>query len=141
MKRVYFPICLSLLSMNGLVAAAQDAHPATRTVVMYGGPNQILTNVSSNGKWACGAQTDGSSDPIGFIWNLESNEITTLGVNTAAYAVSDNGVVVGTFLDSEASGNGAPVEAAHKLAVCTSAYVCTQNGAMPVLPPELTGVQ
>ena len=36
---------------------------------------------------------------------------------------------------------GAPVEAAHKLAVCTSAYVCTQNGAMPVLPPELTGVQ
>lgn len=112
MKRVYFPICLSLLSMNGLVAAAQDAQPATRTVVMYGGPNQILTNVSSNGKWACGAQTDGSSDPIGFIWNLESNEITTLGVNTAAYAVSDNGVVVGTFLDSEASGNGAPVEAA-----------------------------
>ena len=101
MKRVYFPICLSLLSMNGLVAAAQDAQPATRTVVMYGGPNQILTNVSSNGKWACGAQTDGLSDPIGFIWNLESNEITTLGVNTAAYAVSDNGVVVGTFLDSE----------------------------------------
>ncbi len=36
---------------------------------------------------------------------------------------------------------GAPVEVAHKLAVCTSAYVCTQNGAMPVLPPELTGVQ
>ena len=33
---------------------------------------------------------------------------------------------------------GMPVEDAHRLAVCTSAYVCTQNGAMPVLPRELT---
>ena len=32
---------------------------------------------------------------------------------------------------------GAPVEDAHRLAVCTSAYVCTQNGAMPLLPAEL----
>ena len=31
---------------------------------------------------------------------------------------------------------GMPVEDAHRLAVCTSAYVCTQNGAMPVLPRE-----
>ena len=37
--------------------------------------------------------------------------------------------------------NGMPVEDAHKLAVCTSAYVCTQNGAMPVLPVELTGIR
>ena len=36
---------------------------------------------------------------------------------------------------------GMPVEDAHKLAVCTSAYVCTQNGAMPVLPAELTGIR
>ena len=33
---------------------------------------------------------------------------------------------------------GMPVEDAHRLAVCTSAFVCTQNGAMPVLPRELT---
>ena len=33
---------------------------------------------------------------------------------------------------------GMSVEDAHRLAVCTSAYVCTQNGAMPVLPRELT---
>lgn len=32
---------------------------------------------------------------------------------------------------------GMPVEDAHRLAVCTSAYVCTQQGAMPVLPREL----
>lgn len=32
---------------------------------------------------------------------------------------------------------GRPVEEAHKLAVMASAFVCTQNGAMPVLPDEL----
>ncbi len=33
--------------------------------------------------------------------------------------------------------NGKSVAEAHKLAVAVSAYVCTQNGAMPVLPDEL----
>ncbi len=32
---------------------------------------------------------------------------------------------------------GLPLEDAHRLAVDTSAYVCTQNGAMPQLPREL----
>lgn len=32
---------------------------------------------------------------------------------------------------------GQPVVQAHKIAVDVSAYVCTQNGAMPVLPTEL----
>ena len=32
--------------------------------------------------------------------------------------------------------NGKPVAEAHRLAVKVSAYVCTQNGAMPALPPE-----
>ena len=34
---------------------------------------------------------------------------------------------------------GLPIPEAHKLAVETSAFVCTQNGAMPVLPARLTG--
>ena len=33
--------------------------------------------------------------------------------------------------------SGKPVSEAHKLAVEVSAYVCTQNGAMPTLSPEL----
>ena len=33
--------------------------------------------------------------------------------------------------------NGKPVAEAHKKAVAVSAFVCTQNGAMPILPPEL----
>ena len=32
---------------------------------------------------------------------------------------------------------GRPVQEAHRLAVDTSAYVCTQQGAMPELPDEL----
>ena len=34
---------------------------------------------------------------------------------------------------------GKSVKEAHDKAVRTSAYVCTQQGAMPVLPPEITG--
>ena len=34
---------------------------------------------------------------------------------------------------------GMPITDAHKLAVEVSAYVCTQNGAMPKLPKELIG--
>ena len=34
---------------------------------------------------------------------------------------------------------GEPVAEAHRKAVDVSAYVCTQNGAMPVLPESLTG--
>ena len=34
---------------------------------------------------------------------------------------------------------GKSVREAHSLAVQTSAYVCTNKGAMPILPPELTG--
>ena len=33
--------------------------------------------------------------------------------------------------------NGKPVQEAHKTAVQVSAYVCTQNGAMPVIPDKL----
>jgi fructokinase len=33
--------------------------------------------------------------------------------------------------------NGKSMVEAHKLAVAVSAYVCTQNGAMPALTPEL----
>ena len=35
--------------------------------------------------------------------------------------------------------NGKPMKEAHKKAVQVSAFVCTQHGAMPTLPPELLG--
>ena len=33
--------------------------------------------------------------------------------------------------------NGKSVKEAHKIAVKVSAYVCTQDGAMPILPADL----
>ena len=41
----------------------------------------------------------------------------------------------GTFCASILAGKS--VTEAHKLAVSVSAYVCTQNGAMPILPEEV----
>ena len=35
--------------------------------------------------------------------------------------------------------NGKPVQEAHKTAVAVSAFVCTQNGAMPMVPENLKG--
>ena len=104
MKKSLFLLGLSLLSLKG--------NAESGTVILYGKPNQIVTCVSPNGKWACGTQSYGSSYSVAFVWNLESNEITPLGMDTQGYAVSDNGVVVGLFPDPNASTNGAPVSAA-----------------------------
>ena len=43
----------------------------------------------------------------------------------------------GAFVASILKGDG--VEAAHKKAVTISAFVCTKNGAMPIVPPEMLG--
>jgi fructokinase len=51
--------------------------------------------------------------------------------DTVGAGDSFTGSFVGSIL------NGKPVTEAHKIAVQVSAYVCTQNGAMPVIPDEL----
>jgi fructokinase len=51
--------------------------------------------------------------------------------DTVGAGDSFTGSFVGSIL------NGKPVPEAHKTAVQVSAYVCTQNGAMPVIPEEL----
>lgn len=43
----------------------------------------------------------------------------------------------GAFVASILKGDS--VESAHKKAVTISAFVCTQNGAMPIVPPEMLG--
>lgn len=101
MRKVYISICLSLLCMKGFAD--------TKPMLMYSDPYQYVTALSPNGKWACGALNDGTSEYVAFLWNLESNEIQNLGTGTIAYGVSDNGEVVGTFPDTEASTNGAEV--------------------------------
>lgn len=44
----------------------------------------------------------------------------------------------GSFVSSLLAGK--PVAEAHRIAVNVSAYVCTQQGAMPLLPEELKGI-
>ena len=55
---------------------------------------------------------------------------------TVADTVGAGDSFTGSFCSAVLAGM--PVADAHELAVCVSAYVCTQNGAMPVLPEELT---
>ncbi|MBQ7472513.1 MAG: carbohydrate kinase [Prevotella sp.] len=53
--------------------------------------------------------------------------------DTVGAGDSFTGSFVGSIL------NGKTVAEAHRTAVQVSAFVCTQNGAMPTLPPELVG--
>lgn len=104
MKKVCISICLSLLCMKGIAD--------TKPIIMYSDPYQYVTAISSNGEWACGTLNDGTGNYVAFVWNLESNEIKNLGSGTFAYGVSNDGTVVGSYPDSEASTNGAEVTSA-----------------------------
>ena len=53
--------------------------------------------------------------------------------DTVGAGDSFTGAFIGSILQ------GKPVAAAHETAVKVSAYVCTQKGAMPVIPEELKG--
>ena len=53
-----------------------------------------------------------------------------------ADTVGDGDSFTAAFIASILKGKS--IAAAHATAVNVSAYVCTQNGAMPILPPELT---
>ena len=59
-------------------------------------------------------------------------EIPRVGVADIVGAVQS---FTGSFVASILSGN--PIAEAHRIGVNVSAYVCTQNGAMPVIPEEL----
>ena len=72
-----------------------------------------VTSMSPNGKWACGNINDGNYR--GFIWDLSTGKLTELsamGDYSVALSVSNNGIVAGTFTDTEMSENGAPLEVA-----------------------------
>lgn len=96
-------ISLSLLAQNGTLVLSTPIVDVEYQV----------TSMSPNGKWACGNINDGNYR--GFIWNLTTGKVTELsamGDYSVALGVSNNGIVAGTFSDSELSENGAPIEAA-----------------------------
>ena len=57
-----------------------------------------------------------------------------ISVSAVGAGDSFTGAFIGAYL------NGAYIPQAHALAVQVSAYVCTQKGAMPVIPNELVHV-
>lgn len=134
MKKVFVSICLAMMSMAGMAA--------TSPVIMYGKPNQTVTSISSNGRWACGVQSDGTNPNVAFVWDLDANEITPLGMDTQAYGVSDDGIVVGVFPSSEESSNGATTSVAgywkegtwHRLICSNATYSGFGGGAWSISP-------
>ena len=92
MKRCYLVLFVLLLTIGGFAQS--------KPLIMYGITDYQLTCLSPNGKWACGAFSNGASAMFAFRWNLMTNEINLLSEGndeTTAFKVSDNEDVVGTF--------------------------------------------
>lgn len=109
-KRFYSFLCgTALILCNSYAERGALVMPLLpQTVLEY----QVL-HVSPNGEWACGVINNGTFS--GWVWNLKTGQLTELtpvGVSSTAWQVSDDGTVAGTFLDTQATGNGAAVEAA-----------------------------
>lgn len=69
-----------------------------------------VTGMSPNGRYVCGSEVLGNR---GFLWDLHTGEFNWLSSGssiTRASDVSDNGVVVGVYISTEASVNGAPIQ-------------------------------
>lgn len=105
---------VSILSLFCLTLCAVQAENGT---LLIPGPNQgalyQLSSLSPNGKWACGIIQDDIMR--GFLWNVTTGEVTVLspsGETSVALDVSNDGMVVGSFMDPEASSTGVKVESA-----------------------------
>ncbi len=109
-KKVYPLIIGSVLASAGMYAndgALLMTIP--KTLLEY-----QVAHLSPNGEWACGIIMNGSSYS-GWRYDLTTGEIlelTPVGVPSMAIQVSNDGIVAGTFPDSEATGNGAEIESA-----------------------------
>lgn len=103
-------LLLASLLLSGAGWAQTSLPPFVMTT-----PNEYrIIGASPNGKWACGVYADYGDERYGFLWNLESGEIELLNPASPslAYAVSDNGIVVGEFTDYTYRSNGASVKLA-----------------------------
>lgn len=108
MKKHYYSLLCGAMMLAGGLHAQTGSLVLTlpETVLEYD-----ILHVSSNGKWACGVINNGTFS--GWVWNLTTGELTELtqvGIASTAWQVSNDGTVAGTFMDSQATGNGAQVE-------------------------------
>lgn len=98
---------LGALLLLGANAYAET--PTLKPIILRSPRDYQLLAASPNGKWACGAYVDDSQTTYGFRWNLESNEVELLNpaINSIAWSISDDGMVVGEYTDSKYLDNGA----------------------------------
>lgn len=108
MKKYFYSMALGMF----LLPAALQAQTGPMVMNLpYTCLEYKILHLSPNGKWACGVIDNGTFS--GWVWNLTTGQLTELtqvGVASTAWQVSDDGIVAGTFLDTRATGNGAPVE-------------------------------
>ncbi len=98
---------ISILCMTVLMALCAFAEKGA--MVLHSPATFQVMSVSPNGKWACGIIGDGNTTLLqGMLWNLETGVTTYLSTidQSAAYDVTDDGMVVGSFTDYEVTGTG-----------------------------------
>ncbi len=101
-----------------------------------------VASLSPNGKWACGNINDGYYR--GFLWNLTTGEFVELspqGDKTIALSVSNDGTVVGTFMDDDATPNHATVENGGYYKNGKWHHLETEGGSLPTDDTAASQVQ
>lgn len=98
---------LGALLLLGANAFAET--PTLKPIILRSPRDYQILAASPNGKWACGAYVDDSQTTYGFRWNLESGEVELLNpaINSIAWSISNDGMVVGEYTDNKYLGNGA----------------------------------
>ena len=104
MKRIYLFLTGLFLSM-GVWAAERGA------LILHSPQDYQVYAISPNGEWACGVYVNLNNMGYGFRWNLLTGETELLSGDlclSEGTSISNDGVVVGMFDDTEATDNGAP---------------------------------
>ena len=87
-------------------------HAAERGALILRTPQDYqVYAISPNGEWACGVYVNYSNMGYGFRWNLLTGETELLSGDlclSEGTSISNDGVVVGMFDNTEATDNGAP---------------------------------
>ncbi|MCF0197717.1 MAG: hypothetical protein HUK02_00135, partial [Bacteroidaceae bacterium] len=125
----------SILLSLVLVLSALSAMAERGTLVLRSPQEYQIIYISPNGKWAAGVYYDYSYNPFAFRWNLESDEIqmlSSLEISVPS-GIANDGTVVGNYMATDISPNGAPVE--------TPGYFTDRWHTLPMVGEFVPGVE
>lgn len=97
-------------SSPSIQEGAREGSP-TGALILRSPQDYQVYAISPNGEWATGVYVNYSNMGYGFRWNLLTDKVELLSGDlclSEGTAVSNEGVVVGMFDDTEATDNGAP---------------------------------